>query len=134
MTLFMFYHSFLYQQTCFYMNLNGKIENNSCPVTDAAAWFLLFFEACIENYVTMRIQTNYRMRFTPRLMYYFLFSNTFTFSNKSFLHRENNASWYLTMIILWHWCGSMHGCFCLHPFKVLVFFVIHIRHHVLGLY
>ena len=38
------------------------------------------------------------------------------------------------MIVLWHWCGSMHGCACLNPSKVLVFFIIHICQHLLGCY
>ena len=35
-----FYHSFLYQQTGFYMNLSGKFEENLYPGTNVDAWFL----------------------------------------------------------------------------------------------
>ena len=65
--------------------------------------------------------------------FFFIFKWFHPYHNTLF-HRGNHKIWYLIMITIWCWCGSMHGCFCLHPFKVLVFLFIQICHHLLWIY
>ena len=134
MTLCNFYHSFLYQQTGFFMHLSGKFENNSCPGLIHMTDFWPLRTACRANDVVMRIWTNCQMRLNPRLMPSFFIFKLFHPSYNALFHRANHRSWYLSMIIIQHRCGSMHVCLCFHPLKVLVFLIIYICHHLLGCY
>ena len=73
---------------------------------------------------------NFQMLFLPRVIIIIWFK-IFQTSHHILSHRENHASCYLSIIILWHWCGSIHVCLCLHPFRDLVFFIIHLCHILL---
>ena len=117
-TLIIFYHSFLYQQTAFYMHLSGKFEKNSWPGTDADAWFFTFLDIIDDKYCCNKDLKNCLIRLPHRLMPSFFILKWFHPSHNTLFHRRNHTNWYLSMVIIWHWYVSMHRCFCLQPFKV----------------
>ena len=116
------------------MHLSGNFENNSCPITDAVAWFLTPLDIL---YVKWCFNEDPDKLSDVPLSYinYFLFIfKWFQPSYNTLFHRANHTSCYISITIIWQWCGSIHRCFCLHPLKFLVFIIIHICNHILRCY
>ena len=110
-------------KTGLYLHLRGEFENNSCSGTDVAALFLTTLYSihgkllCNED---LNKLPDAPSAYSNDLLLIF---KCFQPSHNTLLHSKIHTSWYLSMINILHWCEIIHGCFCLHPFKVLVFFI-----------
>ena len=86
------------------------------------------------NYVAIRIQKNLLIHILAILMPFFFIFTSFNSSLNALFYRESHASWYLDIIIIWHWCGSMFVFFSFQPLKLLFLIFIHTCHHILECY